>query len=347
MQVDQSDNNKRIRLKTFGILMMIIPIILTALLTKPYFRFLDLLALDSFYDVVFILLICIVLIQVSRYGFKLFIRSQKLGAEDADSVLDKRTEKPVLFLRSFKSDEDPTYMVTTQSVAYLYSDEQTIVAFMETFGPCIAIGNPNDKDVVLGASRIYLEDENWKLKFYEYLEEAQFVIWSLGFTEGVLWELNQILEKTDPEKIIIYIPWKNINLEKRAEFWQIFQEIFHSLFPGHENKIPKSIGAAYFILFDPDWKAITIQPKIKLLKKIFLFGSVNNTVNCLEQLYVRLGRHNKYKKPTEIFIAFLAFLGWAYIIMMGYVLSDPPIFLLIYIVILGLSCYFLMKRNRS
>lgn len=253
---------------------------------------------------------------VSQFGFILLLDFQKAEIIDAKSIISENKEKPILFLRPFKSDSDPFLLFSLNAIAYIKTDEQLIASHMSKKGPCIAIGNPDDKDGVLGFSRIYVPNNKWKTQFHEYLQESSYVILSLGSTNGVLWELNQVLKKISPEKIIIYIPWKNMKQKKRENLWNCFRQLFINDYPDHQNKFPETIEQTYFIIFNKNGSSIKIRPKIKLITKILLFGGPNDITNCLNQLH--LGLRRKPNRIVTILWIVVSTMIWAFILFILY-----------------------------
>jgi len=78
--------------------------------------------------------------------------------------------------------------------------------------PVYAIGNPADKKMPYGATRIYVDDAIWKNTVEKLSQNAEIVILRLGQTNNFWWEVNMALKKVPIEKIVFVIPWsKNFN----------------------------------------------------------------------------------------------------------------------------------------
>ncbi len=115
-------------------------------------------------------------------------------------------EEPfILYLRSFVAD-----VQTAKSVDILLShgkseEEETVDVFSE-IAPVVAIGNPQDRNLPLGAARLYFSDDVWKQKVLEMLSNAKLVVLRLGETSNFWWEVHNVLTYCPLEKVIFLIP---------------------------------------------------------------------------------------------------------------------------------------------
>lgn len=144
--------------------------------------------------------------------------NQDLKSE-AMSAMDG--EKKVLFLRPFLIDSSikienprkdsfagyfvPFYRMTRSDTV---TCDDAIRYHLTGYGDLVAIGAAGDN---VGASRVYVDDLNWK-KYFQYLaKEAFLIVIVAGSRPGTLWEMKTIIE--DPDlftKTIFIVPPKYI-----------------------------------------------------------------------------------------------------------------------------------------
>lgn len=72
----------------------------------------------------------------------------------------------------------------------------------------VAIGDPGEKSrkspSAAGANRIYTSDETWKDVVESYFLNAKAIVLYVDFTEGVLWEIEQILDRYSDK--VVFVP---------------------------------------------------------------------------------------------------------------------------------------------
>ncbi|HEY1245797.1 MAG TPA: hypothetical protein VGF29_13310, partial [Hyphomicrobiaceae bacterium] len=99
---------------------------------------------------------------------------------------------------------------------------------LRVFGPLIAIGRPGEKRPVLGASRKYVSDDDWRTQVMTWLEQARMIVVIAGYTDGIQWELQQIARKGYTRKVLVLLPpsrrrlpWRKIavSLATRARLY--------------------------------------------------------------------------------------------------------------------------------
>jgi hypothetical protein len=97
-------------------------------------------------------------IFVYRFGVDSVRNLRIAAAPTVEDELARDPRAPALYLRSFKHD------ATAGKVEYFdnHSDEEQLSAVLRRIGPVIAVGDPAEGRVTLGASRIYLSDDEWQ-----------------------------------------------------------------------------------------------------------------------------------------------------------------------------------------
>ncbi len=148
-----------------------------------------------------------------RVARRLRKRALSKMALSATELLSRDGRKPVLYLRPFE-DDSITLVGQKMTVYEKFFDrgaqyeylEYLLVNTLSIEGPVVAIGDPNDPNPPAGASRDYLLDESWKLRVHELMEDASIIVMCVSYTEGVFWEIDEILNNDYAHKTIFVIP---------------------------------------------------------------------------------------------------------------------------------------------
>ena len=92
------------------------------------------------------------------------------------------TRAPILLLRSFSADNPWLRRKPGRSQAEYMNDilgarlEEAISAALNSMGPLVAIGQPNERSTVVGAIRVYAGEENWISLVRELMRESQLIV---------------------------------------------------------------------------------------------------------------------------------------------------------------------------
>lgn len=132
----------------------------------------------------------------------------------------------VVFLRSFKDDhvglntvQIPFFMKIFDSESRSETLEEILIRSFSSFAPVIAIGNPKDQMLPIGASRLYLEnDEEWKQVVVSLLVKARLIVLAIDETEGLLWELDAIRDNNLWKKTIVIFPPLHVQSQWNEHF---------------------------------------------------------------------------------------------------------------------------------
>lgn len=158
-------------------------------------------------------------------------------ARPAEDVLQLDNRPPVVFLRSFRSENclkpsgGPKVYREGLMGALLWTllrpitFEERLCSQLNQLGPVIAIGQPQDSLPRLGAARTYVrasmgDDEAWQSKVIFWLDHCRAVCMLVGSTQGLHWEFDQAIRTLPPTRIILIIP----PLEDALEGTRIFLE---------------------------------------------------------------------------------------------------------------------------
>lgn len=122
---------------------------------------------------------------------------------------------PVLLLRSFADDSvrmrarrlDRAGILDRLLLKRWESFEEVQASALSKFGPVIAVGTPGERlPPPLGAVRLQLSHEEWQSRVSQLLEESTFILFTLGRSEGLAWEMRRILDCGYLHKTIFLVP---------------------------------------------------------------------------------------------------------------------------------------------
>lgn len=126
----------------------------------------------------------------------------QLRMQQANINPESDPDSSILYLRPFHLDNTGISPTDYDGKTY-YTVESLLCAFMKRYGLPIAIGKPGEKLQPLGAVRIYTHDLDWKSIVRDCMEKAQCVILYVEFTEGVKWEINEVLQEYLDKLILV------------------------------------------------------------------------------------------------------------------------------------------------
>jgi hypothetical protein len=121
-------------------------------------------------------------------------RRIRLRLDVAHQVDDRRP--PVVYLRSFQVDKRLSRRpLAVGRVASLHTEEEQLVEALQEMGPVVALGKPGERLPRLGASRVYVEDAEWRQQVLSWFSRAALVVIHVPAnpTEGLAWEIEQSL----------------------------------------------------------------------------------------------------------------------------------------------------------
>jgi hypothetical protein len=137
-----------------------------------------------------------------------FYRAARHAKPRASELTQLDTRPPVLILREFRDD-----VLSTPGSRLGRTFEYFFAGELDRIGPAISVGKPGERLAPLGASRDYLDDPDWKRAVRRRIDEAGVVVFLLGDSESVEWELRTVVAARGFERLLIVIP----PLKDRAE----------------------------------------------------------------------------------------------------------------------------------
>lgn len=129
----------------------------------------------------------------------------------AEEVKEGDKRPPVLFLRSDRDDG----MMLDQGrprggLTWMLDDLDTVEEAVERevsmIGPMIALAGAGEKRAVVGAARKQPEESTWRQEITGEMDRARVIIWSVGLTPGVVWELEELHRRGLLRKTILVFP---------------------------------------------------------------------------------------------------------------------------------------------
>jgi hypothetical protein len=204
-------------------------------------------------------------------GYLVFLQ-KRMKVKSVEELLETDNRSPVLFLRSFESEDKRTnyrvfkfkgmFLSNFRNMVGYTFDEFLLEETTKRIGPFIALGKPGDYLPMTGAARSYVHDENWQVVIREYCQKASLIIFLESITEGAKWELLHIRENINPEKLVVVTFPKHFKRDRLL--WGNFYQVLN-----HVNiHVPQEDpGCGAVIRFKKDWKATVVKTGLKKPKE--------------------------------------------------------------------------------
>jgi hypothetical protein len=167
-----------------------------------------------------------------------------LSLPDAREVMRRDPRPPVIFLRSFLEDarqiqdapvgerQGGTYATTHSFTA---GREQAMAAALDQLGPFVAIGRPGEPLATLGASRVYLGNQDWKGFVEGLVPLAAAVVLQPEFTPGTLWEVGLVVKNVDLRRLLLVVPDPTVRPFRFERVRQLVSDMFDVPLPSAEH----------------------------------------------------------------------------------------------------------------
>jgi hypothetical protein len=215
-------------------------------------------------------------------------------SESVERIMADDTRPPVLYLRSFLDDGRTEAIGGFEKVVLAFSavrrpsHEQHLARVLKSVGPLIAIGRPGEPLPELGAARLYVADAHWRDVVADLLARARLVLFQLGVTPNLRWELDQVKQRVSPERVLIFLPHcLSRNREKReAEQHALLAWAGEALV----GLPPGELDSASFIYFDHDdsWTARALS-----------IGDAVSSEHPLSELLRRLAKDRAFQRRSS------------------------------------------------
>jgi hypothetical protein len=148
-------------------------------------------------------------------------RIDRICSVPSGDILRSDRRAPVLFLRAFRDD-----MLKSQQEEFSLNlrkrrFEDCVVVPNWAQGPVVAIGQPGERLPLFGACREYCPHDQWQKRVLQLLEQCSSVVMVLGVTEGITWEIGQMVERNYlPKTVFVVPPAKEQDVQRRIEVFR-------------------------------------------------------------------------------------------------------------------------------
>lgn len=170
----------------------------------------------------------------------------------------------VLYLRPFETDTSKNSGMTFLNrwlKNFSASNESLIFTYLSMLADIddfIAIGRPQEKVTPSGFKRIYVATNlDWMPIVSDLIDRAVIVVWTFGLSDGIKWEIQQLVSLFNPTRIVAYCPLGELTPIKKEFEWMRIRDELSTCFP---KGLPKKIGKSVFMVFDEDWNPRWVEP---------------------------------------------------------------------------------------
>jgi hypothetical protein len=192
-----------------------------------------------------------------------FYRTLRLAKVRAGALRQHDARPPVLVLRRFDDDVLGSGWLNPATF------EQHIVNELHRRGPAISIGRPGQWLQPLGAARDYLTEGDWKNAVGQLIDQAALIVFILGSSESLVWELQDVVTRGRTTKTMILAPAdpKRLDVERR---WASFVEATAGIFAG---QLPRTLPEGRLLaLFFAGADVVMVVSRGRVRKRSFAFA---------------------------------------------------------------------------
>lgn len=228
---------------------------------------------------------------MSRKGaFKLAYIGKQHQARARAASLANDTRSPIVYLRPFSTDETPRTVMRgvtgTSLIGRFGSFEEQLSLALEPIGPLVAIGKPGEVLPTPGAVRRYASDTDWQTQVQGWLSEAQLVILRPGFTEGLWWELREVMERLLPQHVLILVT--RMNQSDYRRFAELCEQRLSRQLPAFET-VSRWRRVNGFIGFAENWQPVFLPLHAPWLRGDAALPLLAPLHHALEPVFCTLG----------------------------------------------------------
>jgi hypothetical protein len=214
-------------------------------------------------------------------GYLLLRRAKKYSVGTGDAALKSDVRPPVLYLRSFKDEEvesSPLFRFKNigaserwlaQTTPGNAIQEQDGLGYLfRKIGPYIALGRPGEELPELGSHKIYVVNDAWQDTVLDFFAKSRLVLFKAGRTEGLKWELAELVRTVDPQKVALILP---VSDGDYASFIQWANAIL-------PQKLPPAYPPSRMVTFDAAWKPSYLSQRRTLTESFAPLFEANKIV---------------------------------------------------------------------
>jgi len=234
---------------------------------------------------------------------------------------DDERVAPVLYLRSFADDPEGAEIRNHGALYLMYgpwaffmllTEEEQVAKVLSEFGPVLAVGKPGEPLPEIGAARLYLSDGEWQAGVRRLMRVSRLVVVRAGLTEGIWWELKEVVQLVQPDRLLILVPYR------RAEY-DAFRSRASRILPMGLPEMPRGGGVFSslrgLIHFGPDWCA-TFVPLRRNVLRIWLSEPLVVVLKVALEKFARRLDSEWPVPPLRALNAFLLLSGLAFAVVM-------------------------------
>ena len=125
----------------------------------------------------------------------------------------------ILYLRSFEGERKKKQSWGMHFISRLLpavSWEKIVLSPLSYVGPLIAIGSPNEKLAKFPGYVHYTSNEDWQETVKELISSATAIVVCAADTDAVAWELRQVLEEDDLDRLLVLLPPGPSDVRRKA-----------------------------------------------------------------------------------------------------------------------------------
>jgi formylglycine-generating enzyme required for sulfatase activity len=128
--------------------------------------------------------------------------------------------------------------------------EETLARFFERHGQPFAIGKPGERFATPGAPRVYVKNALWQRTVSRAIKRAHAIVIQPGRTAGVRWELEQIRQMADPERVLLCM----ISFWKEPQAYEELTRLAREATGINLPRVVPFLRTPVFIYFQGKWK---------------------------------------------------------------------------------------------
>jgi hypothetical protein len=203
------------------------------------------------------ILVTIVLVPFIIPSFKLWRLGRRLRALTAAAVLRTDARSPILYLRSFQSDdqEDPRTVRQTIGGAWMQGTaEERDVQHLRRIGPVLAVSRPGVRLPPIGAARVAFSNADWKTGVRKLVNDSQLIVVKIGTSANLFWELGEVFQAHPFKRVLVCMPPSAADsITNTQQQYERFRRALAKELPSLAGVLPQELGATgYFLFRRPD-----------------------------------------------------------------------------------------------
>jgi hypothetical protein len=206
--------------------------------------------------------------------WKLVRLGRRFRTRNVESLLQEDPRAPVLYLRSFESDQRVvlTKIPTTRlpvlgnielssmpGAAFRFLRwrfmrvqrvEEQNARVLKHLGPVITVAKQGERLPQLGAARIPFKSGPWQVTIQSMMEKSQLIVFQSGRSESLSWELNHAFGLKQFKPVLICAPLAYEGaLLTRQEQYGLFKRTMSAEAPESARLLPEQLGDTTYFFF--------------------------------------------------------------------------------------------------